>query len=104
MTKLARAYQFRNGLMVALLAFCPIRRKNFAALEVGRSFIKIKGQWWIILSAAETKERRADERPVDELLTPIIDRYLAQYHPVLARSDQPDPRLWLSAKNGTPLT
>jgi hypothetical protein len=47
MTKLARAYrayQVRNGLMVALLAFCPIRRKNFAALEVGRSFIKIKGQ------------------------------------------------------------
>jgi integrase len=103
MTKLARAYQFRNGLMVALLAFCPIRRKNFAALEVGRSFIKIGGQWWIILSAAETKERRADERPVDELLTPIIDRYLAQHHPVLARSDQPNPRLWLSAKNGTPL-
>lgn len=103
MTKLARAYQFRNGLMVALLAFCPIRRKNFAALEVGRSFIKIKGQWWIILSAAETKERRADERPVDELLTPIIDRYLAQHHSVLARSEQPSPRLWLSAKNGAPL-
>jgi integrase len=103
MTKLARAYQVRNGLMVALLAFCPIRRKNFAALEVGRSFIKIGGQWWIILSAAETKERRADERPVDELLTPIIDRYLAQHHPVLAHSDQPSPRLWLSAKSGTPL-
>jgi integrase len=103
MTKLGRAYQFRNGLMVALLAFCPIRRKNFAALEIGRSFIKNRDKWWIILSAAETKERRADERPVDELLTPIIDRYLAQHHPVLARSIQPGPRVWLSAKNGAPL-
>ena len=38
--KLARACRARNGLMVALLAFCPIRRKNFAALEIGRSFVK----------------------------------------------------------------
>ena len=59
MTKLARACQVRNGLMVALLAFCPIRRKNFAALEIGRSFVKIHGTWWIVLSASETKEKRA---------------------------------------------
>lgn len=71
MTELAQAYQVRNGLMVALLAFCPIRRKNFAALEIGRSFVKLRGKWWIVLSASETKENRADERPVDELLTPL---------------------------------
>ena len=33
MTDLGRAWQFRNGLMVALLGFCPIRRKNFSALR-----------------------------------------------------------------------
>ena len=76
MTKLARACQVRNGLMVALLALCPIRRKNFAALEIDRSFAKIHGKWWIALSASETKENRADERPIDDLLTPAIDRYL----------------------------
>src|ERR1700720_3562291 len=53
MTKLARACQVRNGLMVALLALCPIRRKNFAALEIGRSFVKTRGKWWIVLSASE---------------------------------------------------
>ncbi len=63
----ARARQVRNGLMVALLALCPIRRKNFAALEIGRSFQKVRGKWWILLSASETKENRADERPIDEL-------------------------------------
>jgi hypothetical protein len=51
-TKLARANQVRNGLMVALLALCPIRRKNFTALEIGRSFVKIRGTWWIVLSAS----------------------------------------------------
>ena len=84
LTKLARACRVRNGLMVALLGFCPIRRKNFGELEIGRSFVKIRGQWWIVLSAAETKEKRADERPVNELLTSIIDRYIAEHRPVLA--------------------
>jgi integrase len=104
MTKLRRACQARNGLMVALLAFCPIRRKNFIDLEIGRSFVKIRGTWWIVLSASETKEKRADERPIDELLTPVIDRYLRQYRPVLARISNPPPALWLSAKNGTPIS
>ncbi len=104
LTKLARACQVRNGLMLALLAFCPIRRKNFAGLEIGRSFLKIRGRWWIALSAAETKEKRADERRANELLTPIIDRYITEYRPVLARSASSSTALWLSANDGAPIT
>ena len=104
LTELARACQVRNGLMVALLAFCPIRRKNFAALEIGRSFVEIHGTWWIVLSASETKENRPDERPINELLTPVIDRYLRQYRPVLARTDSPPPALWLSSNDGAPIS
>ena len=103
LSRIARACQVRNGLMVALLALCPIRRKNFAALEIGRSFVEIRGTWWIVLSASETKERRADERPVTELLTPVIDSYLGRYRPVLVRSDRPASALWLSAQDGTPI-
>jgi integrase len=96
LTDLARACQVRNGLMVALLALCPIRLKNFVALEIGRSFVQIHGTWWIVLSAWETKENRPDERPIDELLTPVIDRYLCHHRPVLARTDNPPSALWLS--------
>ena len=103
-SELARACQFRNGLMVALLAFCPIRRKNYAELEIGRSFVKINGTWWIVLSASETKEKRADERRVNELLTPAIDCYLGQHRLVLARSDTAPSALWLSANDGAPIT
>ena len=85
---LARARQVRNGLMVALLGLCPIRLKNFAALEIGRSFVDIKGKWWIVLAASETKENRADERPVDDMLKPAIDRYLSEYRPVLGADKQ----------------
>jgi integrase len=103
MTALARASQVRNGLMVALLALCPIRRKNFAALQIGRSVVKIHDKWWIVLAASETKEKRADERPIDELLTATIDRYLNRHRPVLARSDTPSSHLWLSTNDGRPI-
>ena len=102
MTKLVQATQVRNGLMVAMLGFHPIRRKNFAALEIGRSLVKIRGRWWIVLSAAETKENRADERCVNKMLIPFIDRYLDQYRPVLIRPDSP-PYLWLSSRHAARL-
>jgi site-specific recombinase XerD len=104
MTELTRACQVRKGFMIALYALCPIRRKNFAALEIGRSFVKIKGQWWIVLTAAETKEKRADERPIDHLLTPYIERYLDRYRPVLFRSPDPPPFLWLSARTDSSIS
>jgi hypothetical protein len=43
--KFARAHGIRNGLMIALLALCPNRLKNYAALEIG-------------------KDLQADKRPV----------------------------------------
>ena len=104
MNKLAQATQVRNGLMVAMLGFHPIRRKNFAALEIGRSLVKIRGRLWIVLSAAETKENRADERRVNELLIPFIDRYLERYRPVLIRPESPPSALWLSANDGAALS
>ena len=104
MSKLAQATQVRNGLMLAMLGFHPIRRKNFAALEIGRSFVKIRGSWWIILSAEETKEKRPDERRVNKLLIPFVDRYLDRYRPLLARPDCPSSALWLSSSHGARLT
>ena len=72
-TKLNRARMVRNGLMQAFLAAHPMRRKNFASLEIGRSIVKQNGTWWILLTAAETKEKRADERPIDDYIDKEID-------------------------------
>jgi site-specific recombinase XerD len=101
--KLTRARMFRNGLMVALLAYCPIRLKNFAALKIGRSFVNVDDIWWIVLTAAETKEKREDERPVPEELTASIERYLEIYRPVLARGTAETGTLWL-AMDGKPMS
>ena len=94
--KLTRARMVRNGLMLALLALCPIRLKNFAALEIGRSIVKIDDTWWILLTASETKEKRADERPIEDDLGDAIDKYLKFYRPILARDRDNTNALWLA--------
>jgi hypothetical protein len=101
---LARARQFRNGLMVAMLGYHPIRPKNFATLELGRTFKREFGSWSIVLPASETKEKRADERILDAELIPWVDRYLEIHRPVLARRIEASNALWLSSNNGRPLT
>jgi integrase len=104
MSKLGQARQIRNGLMVAMLAMHPIRLKNFSALEIGRNFVEIKGSWWIVLSASETKEGRPDERRIDDLLQPALDRYLKKYRPILAEADQLTTALWLSSNDGASMS
>jgi integrase len=102
--KFVRARGIRNGLMLALLALCPIRRKNFAALKIGKTFRQVKGRWWITLSGRDTKMGSAEERPVAEWMTPYIELYLSEARPVLLkRSIAPTDALWISSNTGGPM-
>jgi site-specific recombinase XerD len=93
--KLSRARMVRNGLMLPLLAQYPIRLKNFAALELGRSLVKIDETWWILLTAAETKEKRADERPIEHEIAEALEKYLDEYRPILCRGTAQTNALWV---------
>jgi integrase len=101
---LARARGVRNGLMVALLALCPIRPKNFAGLEIGHTFKEVDGSWWITLPAHLTKSRRRDERRVPALLNRFIELYLNQSRPLLLKSSPPTNALWISSTTGRRMT
>jgi integrase len=101
---LRRARGVRNGLMIALLALCPIRLKNFAALEIGSTFKEVHGRWWIALPRVSTKSCRPDERCVPALLNRSIDVYLNQSRPVLLRSRSTTNALWISSTTGAPMT
>jgi integrase len=91
--------------MVALLAFCPIRLKNFAALEIGHTFRELQGRWWIALPSTSTKSRRADERAVPALLNSVIHSYLSDARPVLLGSaPAADDALWISTTTRRQLT
>jgi integrase len=101
---LAHARGIRNGIMIALLALCPIRLKNFAALEIGQTFKDLQGRWWITLPGNMTKTGRPDERPVPAWLNRDIDVYLNQSRPVLLRSRPFTNALWISSTTGRPMT
>jgi integrase len=101
---LARARGVRNGLIIALLALCPIRLKNFAALEIGQTFKEVQGKWWIALPGNLTKSRRRDERRVPVLLNCYIELYLNELRPLLLGASQPTNALWVSSTTGRRMT
>jgi integrase len=101
---LARARGIRNGLMIALLADCPIRRKNFADLEIGTTFKQIGEKWWITLPAATMKSGRSEERPVAAWLNTYISLYLNEARPFLLDSSPNTNALWISSTTGWPMT
>jgi integrase len=87
--------------MIALLALCPIRRKNFAALQVGTTFRQVKGQWWIALCGRETKIGSPEERPIADWMNPYIELYLNKARPVLLKpATAPTNALWISSHKG----
>ena len=103
-TDLTRARELRNGLMLALLALCPVRLKNFAELEIGRTFKQVEGSWWISLPGSLTKSNRRDERRVPAMLSHYIELYLAQSRSLLLGSSPPTNAFWISSTTGRAMT
>jgi integrase len=101
---LARARGVRNGLMIALLALCPVRLRNFAGLETDSTFKEIHGSWWIALPRVSTKSHRSDERRVPDLLNPYIELYLKESRPILLGSAPATNALWISSTTGGAMT
>jgi integrase len=97
------AVNIRNGLMVALLASCPIRAKNLAGLTLGRSLHMSRSCWWIDLPGSETKNGRPDCRAIPEFLRAALETYLREARPFLLSGI--DPRTFghdtLPRHNGT---
>ena len=92
--------------MLALLTLCPGRRKNFATLEIGKTFKQVRGTWWIIIPASKTKSKqRPEERPVATWLNPYIELYLTEARPVLLTgAEQETQMLWISSTTRRPMT
>lgn len=84
--RLTDAVRYRDGLMIALLAFIPLRRKNLAALEIGRHLVPEGEAWFIIIPGTETKTGTASEFKVPDLLVPYLVAYLNAVRPRMLRS------------------
>ena len=99
---LAGAIQARDGLMVAVLALRPLRRRNFAALAIGQSLIASGRGWRICFAPDETKTGRVIDLPWPDRLNAALTFYLDHYRPALLKGGTSD-RLWVS-NQATPMT
>jgi hypothetical protein len=95
--RLADAVTYRDGLMFALLAYQPMRRKNTAAIEIGRELIREGDDWYVVFPPADTKTRVPIEFGIPERLRPYLEAYLDVFRPRLLRG-RTSSALWISAK------
>jgi site-specific recombinase XerD len=78
------ATRYRDGLMIAVLALCPLRRKNFCTIQIGRQLIALgDGGYTLAFAPVETKNHRPLAARAPDVLLPYLERYLTHYRPFL---------------------
>jgi integrase/recombinase XerD len=94
------------------LAARPLRRRNFARIEIGQHMVRDDdGEYWIRFEGNETKTGEPIDTPVPAALVPRLERYLAEYRPFLLRRAEKrsrslfesEPALWIAVR-GTAMT
>ena len=102
----ATARQYRDGLLIALLAVRSLRRANFCSIEIDRHLIRTGDGYLLVFAAEEIKTRRPIEQHVPRAYVPALERYLAFWRPALMTMTglwnsnhvrtPPGRRLWVS--------
>jgi integrase/recombinase XerD len=95
--RLDDAVQYRDGLMIALTAFVPPRRKNLAALDMVRHVRLEHDSCTIVIPKGETKTGSPIEFEVPPLLLPYLHDYCSLVRPRLNPGNG-CTALWVSAK------
>jgi len=91
----ASPQQFRDGLIIALLASRPVRLKNLTSIEIGRQLVRVDGLYWLRFEPCEVKNKKAIEVPLSQILSQCMDIYIDHYRPQLLGSAFSN-RLWIS--------
>jgi integrase/recombinase XerD len=92
---------FRDGLIIALLALVPLRRRTLAALRVGKHLVRSDDVWVLDIPANDIKTKRSMEFPISTELSARIDFYLNQIRPKI-RCARTHDYLWASSR-GRPM-
>jgi len=105
---LEAALLHRDGLLIALTAYAPFRRRNIASTQIGQNLISLGDIYLLVLDDTETKTSNVQELYVPEDLLEPLDLYLKKYRPFLmartGRWTKPVTKeLWVS-KDGSPMT
>jgi integrase/recombinase XerD len=94
------ASQYRDGLIIALMAARPLRIRNFQDIELQRTLVYRSGIYWLVFDEDETKTGRPIDVEIPSQLTPYIDRYLAVHRNSLLckrpNGTKPTMAFWVS--------
>jgi integrase/recombinase XerD len=93
----AHALEYRDGLIIALLALIPLRSRALVALRIGKQLVKTGDFWDLDIPAADTKTRRALDYQISKELCTRIDLYLERFRRRLPGADK-HTGLWASNK------
>jgi len=88
------AMDYRDGLMVAFLALCPVRLENLAQMLIGQHLIFEGDLVRVVFTALETKGGRPLECDWPQELRPALEFYLSRVHPMLYDEPQAGAPLW----------
>ena len=90
------AVMFRDGLQIALLARRPLRKGNFASIEIGNHLVQERDTWRLRFAADEMKNHQDLDILFPIELKSDLEEYLQAYRPLLAGSLYRDARLWVT--------
>jgi integrase len=90
--------QFRDGLLLAFLAFMPLRIKNLAAVEIGQSLTQTEDGFAVHFARSETKTSAEIYFEIPAQVVEYLVVYLESVRPSLDYQNRQN--LWLG-ENGT---
>lgn len=92
----------KDAMMIVLLALRPMRRRPYANLELGRSLLRTRDGWRVLLDETDLKCGQSWQSAVHEPAARVLTHYIDVVLPRLKVAGADDAgRLWLT-KHGTP--
>jgi len=98
---LESAVRYRNGLVIAFLAYRPNRARNLTMMALGQHLVRRNDGWSLVFADTETKTGQPLDQTFPTALEPRLERYLAVYRPILLTRGGRQPAgpmtaLWVS--------
>jgi integrase/recombinase XerD len=89
----AHAFQYRDGLIIALRALIPLRSRTVVAMRIGSHLVKTGDLWGLDIPAADTKNKRPLDYSIPMELSARIDFYLERFRSRIPRGGKTHQRL-----------
>ena len=93
------AFQYRDGLIIFLLALIPLRRRTLTALQIGKHLVRSGKSWLLDIPAEDLKSAEPIEFVLSNKLCERIDLYLEKFRPRVPGASTHNG-LWVSNKGG----